>query len=32
MGANAIPTIDLGTWRTDPASLAAQVGMSSGNV
>jgi isopenicillin N synthase-like dioxygenase len=25
MAANAIPTVDLGTWRTDPAEVAAQV-------
>ena len=25
MPANAIPTVDLDTWRTDPAAVAAQV-------
>jgi isopenicillin N synthase-like dioxygenase len=24
-GTNAIPTVDLGTWRSDPAAVAAQV-------
>jgi isopenicillin N synthase-like dioxygenase len=25
MTANAIPTVDLGVWRTDPAAVATQV-------
>jgi hypothetical protein len=29
-GTNAIPTVDLGTWRSDPRAVAAQVELCAG--